>query len=216
MRAGIKKINLLPKEYIQAQKVKNVQIGIIVLLILEVAAFIGGVVIPPKLEAQEVMARLDEVSAELTDPRFANVNQKIKELEDMKVEVETWNNKYKDIKEENFISKRILDSLLTRIPVGLSVGTLNITKADEGVDKQIVLTGTADETIDIMNYTTMIEGVFGLGSAKQEFDLDKEKGVYNYTIEVKIPSKTVEEVSAEEKTENTEATSESAEGGDSQ
>lgn len=229
MKVGVKKINLVPKEYLQAQKVRNIQLAVIAVLVLEVGGFVGKVVLPPKLEAQEVMARLDEVSAELTDSRFADVNQKIKALEDVKIELEEWNDKYKEIKEENFVSKRIIDSLLTRVPVGLSVSTLTISKDSEKEGKQIILTGTAQEAISIMNYNTIIEGVFGFGTTHEEFELDKEKGYYTYTITIITP----EEVVAEETTDTTSDTTteetveaneeaaaeditENAEGGDSQ
>lgn len=216
MKAGIKKINLLPKEYINAQKVRRIQLAVIGAVILEVVVFVGGIVLPPKMEAQEVMAELDEVSAQLTDERFADVNQKIKELEDMKVEVEAWNDKYEEIKEENFVSKRIIDSLLTRVPVGLSVNTLQISKESDDGGKQILLTGTAEEAVSVMNYTTIIEGVFGFGTAKGQFEFDKEKQLYTYTIEVKMAEEVVEETVEEAGEEGAQDTTESAEGGDSQ
>lgn len=190
MRAKVKGINLLPKEYIQAEKVRMIQMIVGGVLILEVFAFIGGVALPPKIEAKQVQAELDEVSLKLNDSRFADVNKTIQELETAKVEVEEWVTKYGDLKKENFVGSHVLDSLTSRLPLGVAIEKIEIKpESGEGsnTEKQIAIEGTAYRIESIINYVTIIESVYGTGTVYYEGSYNKELGVYKYKLEVKIP-----------------------------
>ena len=190
MRAKVKGINLLPKEYIQAEKVKMIQMIVGGVVILEVFAFIGGVALPPKIEAKQVQAELDEVSLKLNDSRFADVNKTIQELETAKVEVEEWVTKYGDIKKENFISSRVLDSLTARLPFGMAIDKIEIKPEGEASSgKEIVIEGSANSIEAIINYVTVIESVYGTGTVSYEGFANEELGVYKYKLDVKIPVK---------------------------
>lgn len=209
MKNKVKKINLLPGEYVKAQKERGIQILILSVLIVEVLGFIGGIVVLPKVEARKVQARLDEVSQELMDDSFTDVNQKIKKLDGVKLEVEEWNEKYQRIKKENFVSKGILESLLTRVPADVVVNILSISKSEEGQEKQINIQGTAREAIGVINYATLLEGIFGLGTTENEFFLDKEKNTYCYTISIRLP----EEAAGDKRQEELLEITDEAEGG---
>lgn len=192
MRAKIKGINLLPKEYIQAEKVRMIQMLVGGVLILEVFAFIGGVVIPPKAEAQRLQVELDEVSLKLNDSRFADVNKTIQALEVAKAEVEEWVTKYGNLKQENFVSARVLDSLTARLPIGMAIDKINIVsgeKESNKVEKEIVIEGSSEQLGTIINYVTVLEGVFGTGTVYYEGELNKELNVYKYKLDIKIPQK---------------------------
>ncbi len=207
MRARVKGINLLPREYIQAEQVKFVQIIISVVLVLEVFAFIGGIAIPPKLEEKKVQQQLEEISNKLNDSRFADVNKTIQELEVAKADVEQWVNKYGDLKQENFVSGRVLDSLTSRLPIGIVIDKMEIkpgekntgkeTEVGEGnSEKGIKIEGSSEELESIINYATILESAYGVGNIYYEGEYDKELGVYKYVIEVKNPVVTISETEA--------------------
>lgn len=206
MRARVKGINLLPKEYIQAEKVRLIQMIVGGVIILEVVAFIGGVAIPPKIEAKQVQAQLDDVSLKLNDSRFADVNKTIQELDAAKAEVEQWVTKYGDLKKENFIGAQVLDSLTARLPIGLAIDKITIVpEGSEGANsgKSIKLEGSANLIESIINYVTTIESIYGTGTVYYEGAYDLALDVYKYKIEVKIPVKV--EVTPETTAEGTTA-----------
>lgn len=209
MKAKVKGINLLPKEYIQAEKVRMIQMLVGGVLILEVFAFIGGAVIPPKLEAKSVEARLDDIALKLNDERYADVNKTIQALETAKAEVAEWVAKYGNLKQENFVSARILDSLTARIPMGMAIENIAITLGEgANTEKNIAIQGTADKLETVFSYATLLEGVYGVGTVYYEGSIDKELGTCRYTLNVKIPAK-VEVVPPAETTD----TGSAAEGG---
>ncbi len=203
MRARIKGINLLPKEYIQAEKVRMIKMLVGGVLILEVFAFIGGVAIPPKVEAQRLQVELDEVSLKLNDSRFADVNKTIQALEVAKAEVEEWVTKYGNLKQENFVSARVLDSLTARLPMGMVIDKINIVLGENTKnkkEKEIIIEGSSEKLGTIINYVTVLEGVFGTGTVYYEGAYSKELDVFQYKLDIKILEKV--EATAEADTTN--------------
>lgn len=202
MKAKVKGINLLPKEYIQAEKVKMIQMLVGGVLILEVFAFIGGVVIPPKVEAKRVEIRLDDIALKLNDKRYEDVNKTIQALETAKAEVAEWVTKYGDLKQENFISARVLDSLTARLPMGMAIENIAITLGEgTNTEKNIAIQGTADKLENVFSYATLLESVYGVGTVYYQGSVDKDLGTCTYTLNVKIPAK-VEVVPQVETTED--------------
>ena len=190
MRARVKGINLLPKEYIQAEQIRVIQMIISLALVLEVLAFIVGIAMPPKAEVEQVQQQLDKISSKLNDSRFADVNKTIQELEAAKVEVEQWVAKYGDLKSENFIGARVLDSLTARLPIGMAIERINIKPADaEGSNgsKEIIIEGTSNKLEAILNYVTILESIYGVGTVYYDGSYDKEILAYKYKLDIKIP-----------------------------
>ena len=217
MKVRVNKINLLPKEYIQAEKIR---LGLMIIggiLALEVAIFITFVAMPPKTEIQETINRLDEVALELNDSRFADVNQIIQQLEDAKVEMNQWVEKYSDLKRENFVSKRVLDSLLARVPINLTLDKLSILPEGQEasqLEKTISIEGTSQDVVSVLNYATIIEGVYGAGTTSYEAEYDEERGIYEYKINVIIPVEQLEVEESQEVINPEEATSSTPEAND--
>lgn len=190
MRARVKGINLLPKEYIQAEQIRVIQMIISLALVLEVLAFIVGIAMPPKAEVEQVQQQLDKISSKLNDSRFADVNKTIQELEAAKAEVEQWVAKYGDLKSENFIGARVLDSLTARLPIGMAIEKINIKPADaEGSNgnKEIIIEGTSNKLESILNYVTILESIYGVGTVYYEGSYEKEILAYKYKLDIKIP-----------------------------
>ena len=195
MRSRTNKINLLPKAYIQAEKIRMRLMIIGSVLALEIAIFITFIAIPPKTEIQRTIERLDEISLALNDSRFADVNQMNQQLEDAKVELSEWAEKYSSLKQENFISKRVLDSLLSRVPIHLTLNKLCILPESQEVsrlEKTISIEGTSQDMISVLNYVTIIEGVYGVGTTNYEAGYNEERSLYEYNIHVVIPVKQLE------------------------
>lgn len=190
MKLRTNKINLLPKEYVYAEQVRLVFMIIGCVLALEVAIFVRFVVIPPKAEIQETINKLDEASTKLNDDRFIHVNQTIQQLEDTKMTINEWIEKYSDLKQENFISKRVLDSLLSRVPIDLTLDKLLILPENQEasqLERTISIEGKSQNMISILNYTTVIESIYGAGTTSYEAEYDEGQGVYEYKINVSIP-----------------------------
>lgn len=207
MRTQVKGINLLPKEYIQAEQIKFIQLIVAGVMALEILAFVGIAIISPKIEAQKVIERLDEVSAELTDSRFNDVNKKIQQLEDAKVAIKEWIDKYGNIKEENLISARLLDSIIARIPINTTVNQITVEPADKTVNAAgkdvITLKGNTMDAEQVVNYVTIIESVFGSGTTTYKATYDEELKGFEYEINI-TPVAEVKPV----ETENPEGTTE--------
>ncbi|QEH68900.1 hypothetical protein QTL86_08705 [Cellulosilyticum sp. ST5] len=207
MRTQVKGINLLPKEYIQAEQIKFIQLIVAGVMALEILAFVGIAIISPKIEAQKVIERLDEVSAELTDSRFNDVNKKIQQLEDAKVAIKEWIDKYGNIKEENLISARLLDSIIARIPINTTVNQITVEPADKTVNAAgkdvITLKGNTMDAEQVVNYVTIIESVFGSGTTTYKATYDEELKGFEYEINI-TPVVEVKPV----ETENPEGTTE--------
>lgn len=190
MDVGTNKINLLPKEYKQAEQIRLVFIVIGCILALEVVIFVMVVALPPKAEIQETINKLDEVSLKLNDDRFIHINQVIQQLEDTKVTMNDWIDRYSDLKQENFISKRVLDSLLSRVPIDVILDKLSILPENQEtsqLERTIFIEGRSQNVVSILNYITVIESVYGAGTTSYEATYNEERGVYEYKINVSIP-----------------------------
>lgn len=190
MKVGTNKINLLPKEYIQAEQIRLVFIVIGCILALEVVIFVMIVALPPKAEIQETINKLDEVSLKLNDDRFIHINQVIQQLEDTKVTMNEWIDRYSDLKQENFISKRVLDSLLSRVPIDVILDKLSILPENQEasqLERTIFIEGRSQNVVSILNYITVIESVYGVGTTSYEATYNEGRGVYEYKINVSIP-----------------------------
>ena len=221
MRAKTKSkgINLLPREYIQAEQNKRMQVMVGVVVLLETCLFIGTVVVPPKIQLSKLEVTLEQKKAETQDERFVDVNKTIEELEIAKQEVNDWVAKYGGIKTENFIGAKVLDSLTSRTPAGLVIDGISIVPSTEvGGQDNISINCTALDSPIYMNYITIIEAMYGRGSVSYTSTFDEQTGLCTADIKVTIPNEIqVEEVPAEgEETTEAEGNEEVTEGGDNQ
>lgn len=194
---GKKEINLLPKSYISLQKKKYRQLVIFGMVVLESLWFVGNIVIQPKIDIERASMFLDEISMQLTDNLFKEVYEKGHLLEQECKEVDRWNNVYQQLEETEFVSKHLLDSLFAVVPKGIFLKKLQITKENQ----MIILEGTAQEVIQIMNYCTIIEGIFGYGTVKEMFEMNQDKINYTYFIEISVPQEEILEENNEEEGE---------------
>lgn len=202
MKVREKKINLLPKEYIQAEKVKK---GLMIaggILVLEVISFIFLVAMPPKAQRLITDQQLDALSKELDNDRFGEMNLMLQQLETAEADVQEWRVRYDTLKSENVVSTRVLDSLISRVPFNLTINKLTISPEENNTTASaglIKIEGSSVENIAVLNYTTVIEQVFGRGTIQYEVTYDEALKVYQYTIDVTIPAKEqpVEEVGDE-------------------
>ena len=194
---GKKKINLLPESYISLQKKKHRQLMIFGMIVLESLWFIGKIVIQPKIDIKRASMLLDEISMQLANDCFKEVYEKCHLLEQECEEVDRWNNVYQQLEETEFISKQLLDSLFAVVPKGVFLKKLQIKKEDQ----MIILEGTAQEVIQIMNYCTIIEGIFGYGTVKETFEMNQDKINYTYFIEISVPQEEILEETNEEEEE---------------
>lgn len=223
-KTKIKGINLLPREYIQAEQAKRMQMIVGAVVLLETCLFVGVVAIPPKLELNRLQTTLEQKTAETQDERFVDVNKTIEELELAKQEVNDWVEKYGGIKAENFVGAKVLDGLTSRIPMGVVLNTVSIVPAQDGGTEDTISIGcTSTDSVTTMNYITILESMYGRGTVSYSSSLDEETKLYTAEINVTIPKEieVVEEVPVEgeaaaEGTEEGADSGEVTEGGDNQ
>lgn len=186
MKSRVKGINLLPNEYIQEQKIRNYQILTVWVLLFEVILFVCIVAIPPKFEVITVQEDLDQVTLELTDPKFQGVNQAIKDLETVTVDLENWKNKYKTLKKPNFISARTLDTLTARLPRGVAINTMTLGTA-EAEGNSIKIVGSAKSFEQAYNYITTLEMNYTSYYMVHNVEKDDTTGEYKYEVTISVP-----------------------------
>ena len=187
-------INLLPKEYKQAQEVKRQLLIMGGMLVLEVILFMSCIVIPLKIKIKETNMQLESLSLELNDGRFTDINEVIRQLEEAEVEKEEWTQIYEKLRREKFVSSRVLDSLLGRIPLQLTINQLMIVSGEEETEqeKSISIEGTSKDMTTILNYVTILEGVYGGEAIQYEMEYSEENKKYAYQISIFMTDKNLQ------------------------
>lgn len=216
MRVKVKGINLLPKEYIIAEQISFYQkIGLLVLALWTVF-FVVFIALPPKQEVARTRDILLAKQQEVTSSRYAGVNKTLSELEQAKTDMEALINNYKEIKKESSISGELLDTLISRVPRGITITNMEITVPEATGTKQIKISYDADTYNIGHNYIAILEVLFSTGEVTLQSNYNEEFGNYQYTFSVSVPEENVgapaTEVPATE-TPAPDATVPSAEGG---
>ena len=197
MRIKVKGINLLPKEYIIAEQISFYQkIGLLVLALWTVV-FVVFIALPPKQEVARTRDILLAKQQEVTSSRYAGVNKTLSELEQAKTDMEALINNYKKIKKESSISGELLDTLISRVPSGITITSMDITVPEATGAKQVNISYNADTYSIGHNYIAILEVLFPTGEATIQSNYDKEFGKYRYTFSVNVPGETVSTLAAE-------------------
>ncbi len=171
MKTKVRGINLLPKEYIRAQKVKKYILIAAMLILLECLVFIVTVVMPPislKKHEENVLLELEIMK---NDVRFSEVNQILKQLEGHRTELKVWSDQYHTFKQNDFIHTALLDSLIARLPAGMSINQLELISGEQ----KISIAGKTNTIEDLLNYVVILESLFR--QAQIEFNVSEaQKG----------------------------------------
>jgi hypothetical protein len=187
MKPKVKGINLVPKEYLQAQKLRVYMLIGAGLLFLECILFVFTVVLPPIAKVKEVKLDLTLVQAKLNDPKFVEVNQTIEALNLAQEDVQNWANICKGLKKPNLISEELMDKLIARMPKSLTIDEMIVAVLPDGTGTTLAFSGRSETVEDIINYTGVMETLFKGASASFEFtDSDNVLDPYlTYKINVK-------------------------------
>lgn len=194
MRPKVKEINLLPKEYIQAQRIKTYILMGVLALILECILFVVTIVLPPINQIKQQENILLDLQVEVNDSKFAEVNQTIESLNKSKEDIEKWVNKYKNLKKPNFVSGELLDELAARVPEGTTIDMLEA-QTSSGTEGEastegptVIIKGRTQSSSSILNYITTIEALYK--EAAVSFNVgegEAEASYQKYDITVKMP-----------------------------
>lgn len=218
MDTKMKSINLLPKEYITAQKVSFYQKIIGAVVVVEVVGFVLGVALPPKREVRATQDELLTLQAELTSPKYAGVNKTLSDLENAKVDIQNWINEYSNIKIDDQVSRRLLDALTSRVPVGVNIINLEIIdEVNKDVGSQtttIHLIGQAVTADQVLNYVNVLETVYLPKNIVNTYSYNKDLDCYEFEITIKneVIKQVAEEASQE--TQETDPSTEASETGE--
>jgi Tfp pilus assembly protein PilN len=195
MKPKVRGINLLPKEYVQAQNIKKYILIATALILVESMIFIGAVVLPPlfhKAYEEKVLLELELMKG---NPRFSEVNEVLKQLEVASAELTNWTEQYQSLEQKDFIHTELLDSLTARLPVGITIDQLDVTSNE----KNINLKGKSNTVEEVLNYVVVLESIFK--QADIEFDVsegektqqDTPKTQSTYTITITMAAEVAEE-----------------------
>ncbi len=195
MKVKEKVINLLPKVYRQAEKVKRRFIITSGLLVLEVIGFMSFVVIPPKHEILETQKQLEQLTEKINNETFSKERLMLQQLEMTQEDVNAWRTLYNKLKHESFVSSYVLEGLVSWVPLEVTINQLTIMPEvgeDGGLVKTIRIEGIARAVLSVLNYITVIEENFGLETISYEVT-DGEEGIgCHYIIHITIPVESVE------------------------
>lgn len=201
MNAKVKGINLLPKEYIIAEKIRFYQRIASVVLAAEVACFIAFVAIPPKQKVVATQQELQEKRNELASSRYAGVNKTLDDLEKAKQEMTTWISEYSTLKQKSYISGQFLDELVARVPEGVNITSLKVDSPDGAEDgssvKNIEIIGRSLSYEQGLSYVSVLETLFTSENITHEITYNKGKNCYELTITI-IEKTTTAQVAANE------------------
>ena len=190
MNAKVKGINLLPREYIVAEKVRFYQKIAGVALAIETVCFIAFVAIPPKNEVVATRQELEQKQSELASSRYAGVNKTLNDLEEAKAEMLTWTTQYNTIKQKGYISGSLLDELIARVPEGVSISNLTVTSAEPGEDssseKTIKIEGYSKTGAQGLSYVTVLETLYPAEGITHEVSYDEKTDLYMLTINISV------------------------------
>ena len=211
MVTKVKGINLLPNEYIIAEKVSFYKKVIGVLVAVEAACFVFFVALPPKREVRETASILQEKQQALKDPKYNGVNKTLNDLEVAKVEMTKWMNQYSQIKTVDYIKQSLLDDLVERLPEGVAIEEMKITapvldEATGMAEETILLKGHSQFFEQAMNYLSVLETIYLPEEITHEITYEEDNNRYHYemtitrTTLVNPPEETVEDTNTEEDT----------------
>lgn len=202
MKQTVKGINLLPKQYIQEQKIKKYEYIAGCILVAECLLFISAFVVPPKIKIQKQQGALDALQVQLDDPKYEGVNKAIADLQKARNDLQIWTEKYSTLKSPNFISARILDSVTARVPSGVSIDGLTLSPGENTTGGVVSINGIANDYGSAFSYVTIMENTYG--SENVSFTVDRQeqqqgeetKTYIAYTVTINV--KGTELVPAEE------------------
>ena len=181
MQAKVREINLVPKEYIQAQRFKSYKILSLILLLIESLIFIGVAVVLPLNQKKYEQAVFNELEYLKTDPKYAVVTQKMEELNSAKQNLDLWSQKYSQLKQESLVGIELLDSLTARLPLGIRINQLTISG-----NNQVILSGEGESKEQILSYLILLESTYK--EATITFDIaEGEIYTYNVTLDFPVP-----------------------------
>lgn len=220
MKQTVKGINLLPKQYIQEQKIKRWKYIGGCALAVECLIFIAIAVIPPKVKIQKQQVTLDALQVQLDDPKYEGVNKAIADLEKARNDLAVWTKKYGTLKSPSFISARILDSMTARVPSGTVINNIKISPLDGTTGGVVSVEGTALDYGAAFSYVTVLENAYGSENVsftvnRQEVQGEEKISLIQYTITVNVAGESLTPEDAAGTTETAEQTAEgNAEGTD--
>ena len=103
MKSRENEINLLPNDYIKAKQRFWIRQIVGVLLDVEVALFIWGIVVPSKQKVQSLQIELEVSRQQMNISGFEQVDKVTSQLEEMEKQLQEWNICHSLLERENMI-----------------------------------------------------------------------------------------------------------------
>ncbi len=204
-------INLLPKSYQDAQKIAVFVTAGVGLLVLECAIFAGMFVVSPMYTIKSQQSRLEQLTKEAQDEKYAEVLRLEQDLETENNAISDWKANIGDLSSEKFISEKLLDRLVLKLPEGVTIDNLNVIAEA----KTIKITGKTTASKALINYIALLENTYA--NSKVTFDVtasDKNTQAQTYNITIVLEDEGIDAVDAasEQVADNQESTQQVEEG----
>jgi len=184
-------INLLPKSYQDSQRIAVFVAAGIGLLVLECAVFAGMFVISPIYTIKAQQARLEQLTKETQDQKYAQVIQIEKDLQNEHDAISDWKANIGDLSAEKFISEKLLDRLVVKLPDGVTIDSMRINAEAKTID----ITGKTTASKAIMNYIALLESIYT--NAEVKFNVtagDKNSSMQQYTVNIIVHEEGIDAV----------------------
>ena len=195
MKTKVERINLLPEAYKQAEQTRWRLFIMGGFLILESIFFIVCVVMPLKTERDNITRQLEVISLELNNHQLTEMNQVTRQLEEAKLQKEQWTKKYDELNQRNFINRRLLENVLSRVPLDLTINKLSILPEHQEIsylEGTILIQVTSQEIMAIFNYATLLESIYDVGTIDYEISYEETQDRYAYQMTVSMVVQTLE------------------------
>lgn len=197
-------INLLPKSYQDSQKIALFVTAGIGLLVLECAVFAGMFIVSPMYTIKDQQSRLEKLTKEAQDEKYAKVLEIEKNLESENNAISDWKANIGDLSAEKLISEKLLDRLVVRLPDSVTLDKIEINSEKQTIE----IEGKTTVSKALVNYIAVLEAAFK--NADITFEAKPDEGDYNRYL-YKINMILGEEIDAvEEASKEIAETSESA------
>lgn len=173
-----KEISFVPKEYLKAQKIRTYINLTLLLVLVETFVFVLAFVIPPQLQISKVEKEVAEIQLQSKDSKFDEVISLQEELKETKEQNTQWTDAYNMLNADTFITTSVLDSLIARMPTGMSISQLVL----DGDTESIKIDGTAQTKPQVLNYVMLLQQIYG--EMQTTFQLTDVENATTQTTEV--------------------------------
>lgn len=177
-------IDLVPEQYSYEQKYKRWHRLIVAVGIVESVGFILGFVVQPSIKYQHQQIQLKQIQEKLARPKYEAIKDVMNHLQVAESDLEKWKKQYESLRQSDLINERNLDSMINRVPYGVSIDSLSLD--NEEAAYRLEIEGKAVDYEGIYQYVTILGETYGRDNVKFAMDdmVEKDEKLLHYTVQI--------------------------------